>query len=116
MLEVKKTNEGVVLSLSFQLDKEDATDLIKELQAFVDRPKFNGISEDKVKEAWEYSNKLRKEAKEQNDSKNKLAEEMRRVFVDVLDTEYLETKFATTYKLDAINREVEILRKKLNKQ
>ena len=32
MLEVKKTNEGIVLSLSFQLDKEDATDLIKELQ------------------------------------------------------------------------------------
>jgi hypothetical protein len=94
MLEVKKTNDGVVLSLSFQLDKEDATDLIKELQEFV----------------------AKEEAREQNDSKNKLQKEMRRVFVDVLDTEYLETKFATTYKLDAINREVEILRKKLNKQ
>jgi hypothetical protein len=94
MLEVKKTNEGVVLSLSFQLDKEDATDLIKELQAFVSK----------------------EEAREQNESKNKLHKEMQRVFVDVLDTEYLETKFATTYNLDAINREVEILRKKLNKQ
>jgi hypothetical protein len=94
MLEVKKTNEGIVLSLSFQLDKEDATDLIKELQAYV----------------------LKEEAREQNESKNKLAEEMRRCFVDVLDTEYLETKFATVYKLDEINREVEILRKKLNKQ
>jgi hypothetical protein len=41
---------------------------------------------------------------------------MRRMFVDVLDTEYLETKFDTVYKLDEINREVEILRKKLNKQ
>jgi hypothetical protein len=94
MLEVKKTNEGIVLSLSFQLDKEDATDLIKELQNFVSK----------------------EEAREQNQSKNKLAKEMQRVFVDVFDTEYLETKFATTYKLDAINREVEILRKKLNKQ
>jgi hypothetical protein len=94
MLEVKKTNEGIVLSLSFQLDKEDATDLIKELQNFVSK----------------------QEAREQNQSKNKLAKEMQRVFVDVFDTEYLETKFATTYKLDAINREVEILRKKLNKQ
>ena len=94
MLEVKKTNEGIVLSLSFQLDKEDATDLIKELQNFV----------------------AKEEAREQNQSKNKLAKEMQRVFVDVFDTEYLETKFATTYKLDAINREVEILRKKLNKQ
>ena len=41
---------------------------------------------------------------------------MKRVFVDIFDTEYLETKFATVYKLDEINREVEILRKKLNKQ
>jgi hypothetical protein len=94
MLEVKKTNEGIVLSLSFQLDKEDATDLIKELQNYV----------------------AREEAREQNESKNKLHKEMQRVFVDVFDTEYLETKFATTYKLDAINREVEILRKKLNKE
>lgn len=92
MLEVKKTNEGVVLSLSFQLDKEDATDLIKELQNYV----------------------AREESKEQNQSKNRLHKEMQRAFVDVLDTEYLETKFATVYKLDEINREVEILRKKLN--
>jgi hypothetical protein len=97
MLEVKKTNEGVVLSLSFQLDKEDATDLIKELQAYV-------------------GNKSKEEAYKQAQSKLQLEKEMKRMFVDVLDTEYLETKFATTYKLDAINREVEILRKKLNKQ
>jgi hypothetical protein len=108
MLEVKKTNEGVVLSLSFQLDKEDAADLIKELQAYVDRPTFKGIKDKDID--W----KPYEDAKAQNESKNKLAEEMRRCFVDVLDTEYLETKFATTYKLDAINREVEILRKKLN--
>ena len=110
MLEVKKTNEGVVLSLSFQLDKEDATELIKDLQAYVDRPTFKGIKESSID--W----KAYDEAKVQNESKNKLAEELRRCFVDVLDTEYLETKFATTYKLDAINREVEILRKKLNKK
>jgi hypothetical protein len=110
MLEVKKTNEGIVLSLSFQLDKEDATDLIKDLQAYVDRPTFKGIKESSIN--W----KPYDEAKAQNESKNKLAEELRRCFVDVLDTEYLETKFATVYKLDEINREVEILRKKLNKQ
>lgn len=110
MLEVKKTNEGIVLSLSFQLDKEDATELIKDLQAYVDRPTFKGIKESSIN--W----KPYDEAKAQNESKNKLAEEMRRCFVDVLDTEYLETKFATVYKLDEINREVEILRKKLNKQ
>ena len=94
MLEVKQTNEGVVLSLSFQLDKEDATDLIKDLQNYV----------------------AREEAREQNESKNRLQKEMQRAFVDVLDTEYLETKFATVYKLDALNREIEILQKKLNKK
>jgi len=94
MLEVKKTNEGIVLSLSFQLDKEDASDLIKELQNYVSK----------------------EEAREQAQRKLELEKEMKRVFVDVFDDEYLETKFATTYKLDAINREVEILRKKLNKQ
>jgi hypothetical protein len=110
MLEVKKTNEGIVLSLSFQLDKEDAADLIKDLQEFVDRPTFKGVKDSTID--WDAYNK----AKAQNESKNKLHKEMQRVFVDVFDTEYLETKFATTYKLDAINREVEILRKKLNKQ
>ena len=111
MLEVKKTNEGIVLSLSFQLDKEDATDLIKELQAYVDRPKFKGIDESKVD--WD---KSRMDAYNQSQSKLALEKEMKRAFVDVLDTEYLETKFATVYKLDALNREIEILQKKLNKQ
>jgi hypothetical protein len=110
MLEVKKTNEGLVLSLSFQLDKEDAADLIKDLQAYIDRTTFKGIKDSDID--WKAYN----EAKAQNEAKNKLHKEMQRAFVDVLDTEYLETKFATTYKLDAINREVEILRKKLNKQ
>jgi len=103
MLEVKKTNEGLVLSLSFQLDKEDAADLIKDLQEYI---------EPKVK----FHNKAHEESFHQAQSKLKLEKEMRRAFVDVLDTEYLETKFATVYKLDEINREVEILRKKLNKQ
>ena len=134
MLQLNKDKNKIVLSITTQLDREDVYELVSDLQKWLDDtielPKFNGMSEDKVKEAWEYSNELRKgpvteallnarikkEAKEQNDSKNKLAEEMRRMFVDVLDTEYLETKFATVYKLDEINREVEILRKKLNKQ
>jgi hypothetical protein len=110
MLEVKKTNEGLVLSLSFQLDKEDATDLIKELQAYVERPTFKGIKDSDID--W----RPYEEARAQNEAKNKLHKEMQRAFVDVLDTEYLETKFATVYKLDEINREVEILRKKLNKK
>lgn len=134
MLQLNKDKNKIALSITTQLDREDVYELVSDLQKWLDDtielPKFKGISEDNVKEAWEYSNELRKgpvteallnarikkEAKEQNDAKNRLAEEMRRMFVDVLDTEYLETKFATVYKLDEINREVEILRKKLNKQ
>ena len=111
MLEVKQTEQdnGLVLSISFKLDKEDAADLIKDLQAYVDTPTFKGV------EGSGNNWKALEEARKQNESKNQLAKEMQRVFVDVLDTEYLETKFATVYKLDEINREVEILRKKLNK-
>jgi hypothetical protein len=101
MLELKKTNNGLVLSISFQLDKEDAAELIKDLQEYVDTPTFH--------------NQQHKEAYEQAQKKLRLEREMKRAFVDVLDTEYLETKFATVYKLDEINREVEILQKKLNK-
>jgi len=92
----------------------------------VELPKFKGISEDKLKEAkpmlqdkaidttgW---SKDKLEAYEQAQRKVKLEKEMRRMFVDVLDDEYLETKFATVYKLDALNREIKILHKKLNKQ
>jgi hypothetical protein len=176
MLEVKKTNEGVVLSLSFQLDKEDVKQLVDDLNVWlqfdyeddklnweesnwpdelkeqeyknvsdrilsdieikdafdemfndtVELPKFKGISEDKLKEAkpmlqdkaidttgW---SKDKLEAYQQAQRKLRLEKEMRRMFVDVLDDEYLETKFATVYKLDEINREIEILQKKLNKK
>ena len=104
MLEVKQTEKdnGLVLSISFKLDKEDAAELIKDLQAYVDTPNLY--------------NKVKEEARLQAQRKLELEKEMKRAFVDVLDTEYLETKFATVYKLDEINREVEVLRKKLNKQ
>lgn len=131
MLQLNKDKNKIVLSITTQLDREDVYELVSDLQKWLDEtvelPNFNGISEDSVREAWEYSNELRKgpveqalynarvkkEAREQNESKNRLAEEMRRMFVDVLDTEYLETKFATVYKLDALNREIEITKKKL---
>jgi hypothetical protein len=115
MIKVEKERYRVFITLTSQLDREDVYELVSDLQKWLDDtielPKFNGISEDKVKLAKAYT-----EAKAQNESKNKLQKEMQRVFVDVLDDEYLASKFATVYKLDEINREVEILRKKLNKQ
>jgi len=104
MLEVKQTNNGLVLSLSFQLDKEDASELIKDLQEYIDTPDkldTTGWPKDKV------------DAYEQALSKVKLEKQMRKAFVDVLDTQYLETKFAKLYELDALNREVLITTKKL---
>ena len=101
MLEVKKTNNGLILSLSFKLDKDDAKDLIKDLQEYV-KPKVT------------FQNKAHQESFEQAQSKLALEKEMKRVFVDVFDDEYLATKFATVYKLDELNREIEITRKKLN--
>ena len=125
---------------SVELDKEDLIELTGDLNNYVGKlsnkeyrhlpklnlgPSFKGISKNKLKEAkpmlqdkgidttgW---SKDKLEAYEQSQRKLKLEAEMRRMFVDVLDDEYLETKFATVYKLDEINREVEILAKKLNK-
>jgi len=107
MLEVKQSDNGIILSLSFQLDKEDATELIKDLQDYIDTPDrldTTGWSKEKL------------EAYEQAQSKLKLEKQMKRAFVDVLDTEYLETKFAKVYELDAINREIAITTKKLQEK
>ena len=52
------------------------------------------------------------EAKAQNESKKRLGEELKRMFVDILDTEYIE-KQVKTYKLDELNREIEVTTKKL---
>ena len=105
MLEIKHTKDKLILSVSFDLDKEDAAELIKDLQDFIDEPDeldTTGFTKEML------------DSYEQNLSKLKLEKQMKRAFVDVLDTEYLETKFAKTYQLDAINREVEITQKKLN--
>jgi hypothetical protein len=99
MLQLNKNKDNITLSITTQLDKEDIVELIKDLQEYINTPTFH--------------NKEHKEAYEQAQSKLKLEKELRRVFVDILDTEYLETKFATVYKLDEINREVETLKKKL---
>lgn len=76
-------------------------------------PKFKGISEEKVREAWDYTkSKEYIEAKEQNDSKNKLAEDMRRCYVDVLDTQAVQNEL-TTYELDPLDREIIVNKTKL---
>ena len=105
MLEIKHANNKIILSISFDVDKEDAAELIKDLQDFIDEPDeldTTGFTKEML------------DSYEQNKSKLKLEKQMKKMFVDVLDSEYLETKFAKVYKLDALNREVEITKKKLN--
>lgn len=110
---VKLEGDKVILTIietqqtvsSVELDKEDLIELTGDLNNYVGQLSNKGLTNEEQK----------KQAYEQAQRKLKLEAEMRRMFVDVLDTEYLETKFATVYKLDEINREVEILAKKLNK-
>ena len=112
MIQINKDKDKVILSLVTQLDREDVIELIDDLKEWVKDtqplPKFEGISEEKVREAKAYT-----EAKAQNESKNRLASEMRRVFVDLFDGEYIE-KQAKVYELDPKTKEVIVKSKKLN--
>ena len=77
MLEIKHGKDKLILSVSFDLDKEDAAELIKDLQDFIDEPDrldTTGWSKDKI------------DSYEQNLSKLKLEKKMKRAFVYVLDT------------------------------
>jgi hypothetical protein len=117
MIQIQKTKDKVILSLTTELDYEDVQDLVLDLQSWLIEnqplPKFTGISEEKIKEAWDYSkSKAYIEAKEQNDSKNKLASDMRRCFVDLLDSEWIQ-KELTTYELDPKDRAIIVKKTKL---
>jgi predicted aldo/keto reductase-like oxidoreductase len=129
MIQVQKERDRVFITLTSQLDREDVTQLIEDLNQWledtVEVPTFKGISEDKVREAFksesrldkvnsglQFHNKEHKEAYEQGQSKRKLEEQLRRCFVDVLDSEYIQ-KELTTYQLDPINKEIITKTKKL---
>ena len=103
---LKKYCDGHGYKMSFIVDK-----IIKNyIQPL---PKFTGLSEETIREAWDYTkSKEYIEAKEQNDSKNKLAEDMRRCYVDVLDTQAVQNEL-TTYELDPLDREIIVNKTKL---
>lgn len=123
MIQINKTKDKIILTLISELDREDVYDLVSDLQKWLDEtvelPKFKGISEEKVKDAWEYSksipsgygldttgwSKEKKEAYEQACSKRKLEEDLKRYFVDILDSQYIE-KMAKVYELDPKTKEV----------
>ena len=84
---VKKDGDKIILTIvsksetSIELDIEDAADLALDIQQYINQ----------------YINKM--EAKEQNDSKNKLSADMNK---------WIENHFGTVYDLNPITKEVNI--------
>ncbi len=102
MIQVQKTKDKVILFTTTELDYEDVQDLVLDLQNWL----IENNKEDHTK------SKAYQEAKEQNQSKNKLAADMRRCFVDILDSEWIQ-KELTTYELDPKDRAIIVKKTKL---
>jgi hypothetical protein len=102
MIKVEKERDRVFITITSQLDREDVYQLVSDLNQWledtVQKPKFH--------------NKAHEEAYEQAQSKLKLEKDLKRYFVDVFDSEYIQ-KMATVYELDPINKEIITKTKKL---
>ena len=94
MIQVQKEKDKVILSITTQLDREDIQQLVSDLNEWLD------------------TNKAKDEAFQQAQSKRKLEEEMRRCFVDLLDSEYIK-KHLEVYEYNPKTKEVDIKVKKL---
>ena len=105
MIQVQKDKKNVLVSITTQLDREDVqqlvTDLNKWLEDTLEMPKFKGIDEKAVREAWYYA-----------DQKRVLEKDMKEYIATILPTQHIQ-KEVTTIELDAINREVQITKTKL---
>ncbi len=105
MIKVQKERDRVFITLTSQLDREDVqqlvTDLNKWLEDTLEMPKFKGIDEKAVREAWYYANQ-----------KRLLEQDMKEYIATILPTQHIQ-KEVTTIELDAINREVQITKTKL---
>jgi hypothetical protein len=105
MIQVQKDKEKILLSITTQLDREDVKEIVNDLNAWLEdtleMPKFKGIDEEAVREAWEYSQK-----------KRLLEEGMKEYIASIKPTQHIQ-KELQTFELDAINREIEITTTKL---
>lgn len=107
MIQVNKTKDKVILTLIKELDIEDVKELVSDLQDWIlesNPPTFKGIDQKAVNEAFQ-----------QAQSKRKLEDELRRCFVDLLDSEYIK-KELQVYELDPISKEVITKSKKLSEK
>ena len=105
MIQLQKDKENVLLSITTQLDREDVQQLVDDLNQWLsdtlEMPKFKGIDDEAVREAWEYAQ-----------SKRKLEESMKQYTATIKPTQHIQ-KELQTIELDTINREIEITTTKL---
>jgi len=105
MIQLQKDKEKILLSITTQLDREDVKEIVNDLNAWLEDtleiPKFKGIDEEAVKEAWEYSQK-----------KRLLEESMKEYIASIKPTQHIQ-KELQTFELDPIDREIIIDKVKL---
>jgi hypothetical protein len=105
MIQVQKDKEKILLSITTQLDREDVKEIVNDLNAWLEdtleMPKFKGIDEEAVREAWEYSQK-----------KRLLEEGMKEYIASIKPTQHIQ-KELQTFELDPIDREIIIDKVKL---
>lgn len=98
MIQVQKDKDKIILSLVTQLDREDVYQLVSDLQKWLDDtielPKFTGIDEKAVREAYYYSQQ-----------KRLLEEGMKEYIASIKPTQHIE-KELKTIELDPIDREI----------
>jgi hypothetical protein len=105
MIQLQKDKDKILLSITTQLDREDVKEIVEDLNQWLsdtlEMPKFKGIDDKAVREAWEYSQ-----------SKRKLEETMKQYTASIKPTQHIQ-KELQTFELDPIDREIIIDKVKL---
>ncbi len=105
MIQLQKDKKNVLISITSQLDREDVKQLVDDLNVWLEdtleMPKFKGVDEKAIKEAWEYSQK-----------KRLFEEGMKEYIASIKPTQHIQ-KELQTFELDPIDREIIIDKVKL---
>jgi len=105
MIQLQKDKEKILLSITTQLDREDVKEIVEDLNAWLEdtleMPKFKGVDEKAIREAWEYSQ-----------SKRLFEEGMKEYIASIKPTQHIQ-KELQTFELDPIDREIIIDKVKL---
>ena len=109
-ISITKGKNTLLLTIVKELDREDVYNLHSELGKWLEEttelPKFKGIDDEAVREAWEYSQRKLELEKQMQE----LA--MKEYVARIKPTQHIE-KELKTIELDPLNREIEITKTKL---